>query len=297
MADVTDAGFRRIIAKYGKPDVMWTEFVSADGLCSRGKEKLLPDFWFSEKERPIVAQLFTSSPENMKKAASLAQKLGFDGIDINLGCPDRSIEKQGAGAAMIKTPKLAQEVILAAMKGAPKLPVSVKTRIGYNEEILNEWLPHVLKTKPAAITVHFRTRKEMSGVPAHWELAEKVLKLRDKYSPKTLILGNGDVRDLADAKEKIKKYNVDGVMIGRGIFGAPWLFAKHPKEITKKEMLKILLEHTKLFEKLFKGIKRFDIMKKHFKAYVSGFDGAKELRNELMGAKSAKELEEIIKRN
>ncbi|MDO8504759.1 MAG: tRNA-dihydrouridine synthase [Candidatus Liptonbacteria bacterium] len=292
MADVTDAAFRRIIAKYGKPDVMWTEFVSADGLCSRGKEKLLPDLWFSESERPILAQLFTSNPENMKSAAKLAAKLGFDGIDINLGCPDRSIEKQGAGAAMIKNPKLARKVILAAMKGAPKLPVSVKTRIGYEKESLDEWLPSLLKTKPAAITVHFRTRKEMSAVPARWDLAEKVLRLRDKYSPDTLIIGNGDVRDLANAKEKARVYGVDGVMMGRGIFGNPFLFSKR---VPAGKNLRVMLEHAKLFEKLFTGIKPFDVMKKHFKAYVSGFDGAKELRAKLMLAKNAADVEKILK--
>ncbi|TSC60533.1 MAG: tRNA-dihydrouridine synthase [Parcubacteria group bacterium LiPW_15] len=325
MADVTDEAFRRIVAKYGKPDVTWTEFVSADGLCSRGIDKLLPDLWFSESERPIVAQLFTSQPEHIKKAAALVQKLGFDGIDINLGCPDKSVEKQGAGAALIKDPKLAQKIILAAMKGAPKIPVSVKTRVGYNTEILDEWLPHLLKTKPAALTVHFRTRKEMSKVPARWELAEKVLKLRDKYSPQTLVLGNGDVKDMEDAKEKVKKYKVDGIMFGRAIFGTPWLMAKRSVKITEEKRLKILLEHTKLFEKLFGGInphtypngkpkntefvgkrnnnaigvgvKRFEVMKKHFKAYVSGFDGAKELRMELMGTKNAKEVEIIIKKH
>jgi len=324
MADVTDAAFRRIIAKYGKPDVFWTEFVSADGLCSKGIDKLLPDLWFSESERPIVAQLFTSQPEHMEKAASLVQKLGFDGIDINLGCPDKSVEKQGAGAALIKNPKLAVKIILAAMKGAPKLPISVKTRVGYGAETLDEWLPHLLKTKPAALTVHFRTRKEMSKVPARWELAEKVLRLRDKYSPKTLILGNGDVKDQADATEKIKKYKVDGVMFGRAIFGTPWLMAGRAPKITKEKRLKILLEHAKLFEKLFHGInphtylngkpknvesagkknnnaigvgvKRFEVMKKHFKAYVSGFDGAKELRMDLMGTKNAKEVETLIKK-
>lgn len=315
MADVTDEAFRHIIAKYGKPDVFWTEFVSADGLCSKGIDKLLPDLWFGESERPIVAQLFTSQPEHMKKAAALVQKLGFDGIDINLGCPDKSVEKQGAGAALIKNPKLAQKIILSAMRGAPKLPVSVKTRVGYNAETLDEWLPHLLKTKPAALTVHFRTRKEMSKVPARWELAEKVLRLRDKYSPQTIVLGNGDVKNLADAIEKTKKYKVDGVMFGRAIFGTPWLLAdlarakrtsqierpaggagRQSAKITEEKRLKILLEHTRLFEKLFKGIKRFEVMKKHFKAYVSGFDGAKELRMELMGAKNAKEIRTIIEK-
>lgn len=295
MADVTDAAFRRIIAKYGKPDVLWTEFVSADGLCSRGKDKLLPDLWFSESERPIVAQLFTSQPENMERAAKLVQKLGFDGLDINLGCPDRSIEKQSAGAAMIKNPKLAVKVIRSAMRGAPKLPVSIKTRIGYNQEALDEWLPHLLKTKPAAITVHLRTRKEMSKVPAHWELMPKILKLRDKYSPTTLILGNGDVKDTNDAREKCLKYGCDGAMLGRAIFGNPWLFAKRETELTPAKKIDILSEHLRLYEKLFRGVKKFDLMKKHFKAYISGFDDAKELRGELMLAKNSGEAGKILK--
>jgi nifR3 family TIM-barrel protein len=295
MADVTDAAFRRVIAKRGKPDVFWTEFVSADGLCSRGKDKLLPDLWYSEPERPVVAQLFTSQPKNMEHAVKLISKLGFDGIDINMGCPDRSIEKQSAGAALMKNPELARKIILAAMKGAPKLPVSVKTRIGYNEELIDSWLPYLLKTKPAALTIHLRTRKEMSTVPARWELMPKILKLRDKYSAKTLILGNGDVKDVRGAKEKCKKYGCDGVMLGRGIFGNPWLFAKRKTKLTPKKKIKALLEHIKLFEKLFSGIKNFGVMKKHYKAYISGFEGAKELRVELMLTKNAKEAVNILK--
>src|SRR3989338_3729618 len=177
MADVTDAAFRRIIAKYGKPDVMWTEFVSVDGLCSIGREKLLPDFWFSEGERPIVAQIFGSDPEHFYKAAQLIQELGFDGIDINMGCPDRGINKQGAGVEHLKNPKLAQKVILETMRGAGKLPVSVKTRIGYNSIQISDWLPYLLETEPAALTLHLRTRKEMSDVPAHWEIMPRIVEI------------------------------------------------------------------------------------------------------------------------
>ena len=165
MADVTDAAFRRIIAKYGKPDVFWTEFVSADGLTlapEEGRKKLLRDLEYSESERPIVAQFFTSNPENMKKAAELAVELGFDGIDINMGCPDKSVEKQKAGAALIKNPKLAREIIRAAKAGAGSLPVSVKTRLGYNKDELETWLPELLAEEPAVVTIHARTRKEMS---------------------------------------------------------------------------------------------------------------------------------------
>ena len=167
MANVTDAAFRRIIAKYGKPDVIWTEFVSADGLLSKGRDKLLIDLEYSEAERPIVAQLFSGNPEKMYEAAKLVKKLGFDGLDINMGCPDRSIEKSGAGAALIRNPNLARAVLRSAKEGAGGLPVSVKTRLGYNKDILDDWLPELLAEKPAAVTIHARTRKEMSKVPAH----------------------------------------------------------------------------------------------------------------------------------
>jgi tRNA-dihydrouridine synthase len=178
MADVTDIAFRTMLAKYGKPDVMWTEFVSADGLSSAGREVLKRDLEFTAIERPIVAQLFTSTPENMRKAAALCRELGFDGIDINMGCPDKSIEKQGAGAAHIKDWRTAQAVIRAAQEGAGDLPVSVKTRLGFNKIEYMEWLPKILEMNVPVLTVHLRTRKEMSKVDAHWELMNDVVKLR-----------------------------------------------------------------------------------------------------------------------
>lgn len=300
MADVTDAAFRHIIAKYGKPDVLWTEFVACDGLCSdKGRPRLLIDLKFDKSERPIVAQLFGSRPDHMEECARLIKKLGFDGLDINMGCPDKTIEKQGAGAALIKNPKLAAELIAAAKRGAGDMPVSVKTRIGYNTNILETWLPILLEAEPAAITIHARTRKEMSKVNANWDTIGEAVKIAKKYdsSPsRTLILGNGDVRDIADAEEKVKKYGVDGVMLGRAIFGNPWLFSRkyEGKEIPLKERLNAMIEHTKLFEKMYKGIKRFDVMKKHYKAYASGFDGAKELRIELMATKNAKEAQRVV---
>ncbi len=308
MADVTDAAFRRIIAKYGKPDVFWTEFVSADGLCSpAGREKLLIDLSYTEAERPIVAQLFSSKPENMREAAKLVAELGFDGLDINMGCPDRTIEKQGAGAALIKDFKLAQDVIRAAEEGSG-LPVSIKTRVGYGKDILEEWLSALLETKPAAITVHARTRKEMSKTPANWEAVARAVKLRNSCQgvalTRTLIIGNGDVKDLADAKEKARETSADGIMLGRAIFGNPFLFrnknvlseVEGPYTPSVEEKLRVMVEHTKLFEELFKDKKNFSVMKKHYKAYVNGFDGAKELRMELMDAKNADEAEGIANR-
>jgi len=346
MANVTDSVFRKIIAKYGKPDVMWTEFVSADGLVSAGKKRLLVDLEYSEKERPIVAQLFTGHPEAMKKAAELVAKMGFDGLDINMGCPDRSVEKQGGGAAMIKDFKKAVKVLKAAREGVAKggihaIPISVKTRLGYNK-VDFDWIKILLEQKLPALTVHLRTRKEMSNVAAHWELMPEIIKMRNEISPETLIIGNGDVETLADGISKCEKYGCDGVMIGRGIFGTPWFFGplkgmrsnkamtqssrslrkddenfRHLSKFTKgmsdglliekspTERLKILLEHTKLFEKTYssspklrgssRGVKNFNVMKKHFKAYVSGWDGAKELRAKLMETKNAKEVERVIK--
>jgi nifR3 family TIM-barrel protein len=297
MADVTDCAFRRIIEEHGKPDVFWTEFVSCDGLCSPGRKVLLRDLEFSKKEKPIVAQLFSSRPEKMKEAAALCQELGFDGIDINMGCPDRSIEKQGCGSAMIKNPKLAREIIRAAKEGAPNIPVSVKTRIGYNKNEIATWIPEILEEGVAALTIHCRTRKEMSSVPARWEHVREVTALRDKIAPETLIIGNGDIKDMDDARAKAKEFGADGVMLGRAIFGNPWLFSSlRGKQTvpTVKEKLYVMVEHTKLYEKLLGDIKSFAIMKKHYKAYVNGFDHAKEFRAELMEAKDAAEVEKRV---
>lgn len=304
MADVTDTAFREMIAKYsrmresdGGPDVMWTEFVSADGLCSQGREVLKRDLEYTEGERPIVAQLFTSTPENMKKAAALCRELGFDGIDINMGCPDKSIEKQGAGAAHMKDWRRAQEVIRAAQEGAVDIPVSVKTRLGFNKVEYKEWLPKILECNIPTLTVHLRTRKEMSKVDAHWELMEDVVKLvRDITGPLeeggTIVLGNGDIKSVKEGKAKAKETGANGVMVGRGIFGTPWFFDEEESEKGKsvEERLKILIEHTKLYEKKLGDIKSFAIMKKHYKAYVNGFDGAKELRTELMECNSSEEV-------
>jgi nifR3 family TIM-barrel protein len=301
MADVTDTAFRQMIAKYsrhgepgGGPDVFWTEFVSADGLCSAGREVLLRDFAYTPREHPIVAQIFSSNPENMRKTAELIASLGFDGIDINMGCPDKSIEKQGAGAAHMKDIKRAQEVIRATMAGAPHLPVSVKTRIGYNKENLEEWLGAILETKPAVVTIHARTRKELSLVPARWEEVARAVKIAKGTG--TLIIGNGDVMSLADAEEKTRATGADGAMIGRAMFGKPWFFDRaRTEEPTITEKFEIMIEHTHLFEKLLGDIKSFSIMKKHYKAYVNGFDGAKEFRVHMMDAKNADEVERIAR--
>ncbi len=293
MADVTDAAFRQIIAKYGKPDVFWTEFVSVDGLCSVGKEKLLIDLKYSENERPIVAQIFGNDPEHFEKTARMLVEMGFDGIDINMGCPVKKILNQNSCSALIRTPELAKEIILATKRGAGDIPVSVKTRIGFSKVEIDTWIPAILETEPAALTVHLRTVKEMSLVPAHWELMKKIVDIRDKMGKETLILGNGDVMSLKDGRKKAEETGCDGVMLGRAIFGNPWLFAE--KIPTIQEKLDVMIEHTKLFEKMLGTHKNFAIMKKHYKAYVNGFDGAKELRVRLMDAENAGEVERMVR--
>ena len=295
MADVTDAAFRKVIAKYGKPDVLWTEFVSADGLClapTEGQKGLREAFKYSEEERPIVAQLFGSNPENMKNASKLVEDLGFDGVDINMGCPEKNVNKQGSGAAMVKTPGLAREIIYAAKEGVKNIPVSVKIRLGYNHDELDTWLPNLLETNPAVVTIHARTRKEMSKVPAKWNRVADAVKIRDDLNSDSLIFGNGDVFSLEQARSRAIETGCDGVMIGRGIFGNPWFFSS--KVPTTEEKLNVLVEHTKLFEELIE-YKSFSVMKKHFKAYVEGFDGAKELRVKLMETENAEEVEKEIK--
>lgn len=335
MADVTDAAFRRMLAKYGSheradgsiggPDVMWTEFVAADGLMRatpEGKEKLMADLIYSEEERPIVAQLFSSNEEHMEQAAKLCRELGFDGVDINMGCPDRSIEKQGCGSAMIKNPDSAKAIIRAAKRGAKDIPVSVKTRIGYHQDEIDTWIPALLSESPAALTIHARTRQELSKVPADWERINRVVALRDKFAPEVLIIGNGDVLSPEDAEEKMRKSGADGAMVGRALFGNPWFF--HPTKrlphqltalpthgvdrekiikestqqsefeyITLEERLRVMVEHTKLFEELLE-FKNFAVMKKHYKAYVNGFYGASELRGNLMEQNSSTEVERVV---
>ena len=303
MADVTDCAFRQIIAKYsrhgkngGGPDVCWTEFVSADGLASKGKDKLLINLRYFENERPIVAQLFGAKPVNMREAAKIVADLGFDGIDINMGCPDRAVEKQGAGAAHIKDPELAREIIRAAIDGGGGLPVSVKTRVGYNKNESETWIPEIINEDISALTIHARTRKEMSKAPAKWERVAKVVEVVKKSGKEILVIGNGDVLNLEDGRIKAKESGADGVMLGRAIFGNPWLFDldKKQEDISIKERLSVMVEHTELFEKLSVGEKNFAIMKKHYKAYANGFNGAKELRIKLMEARNAKEVSEIV---
>ncbi len=312
MSDVTDVAFRYMLAKYGKGKqnkekvVFWTEFVSADGLCHKeGRKNLMHILKFSKIEKPIVVQVFGANPVNMEKACRLISKIGlpaqagFDGIDINMGCPDKSVIRQGAGSALIRTPALAREIIKAAIAGANGLPVSVKTRVGFNKEEIDTWIPELLKEDISALTIHARTKKEMSAVPANWAYVKRVVELVKKNRKKILVIGNGDVKSLAEGRKRISETGCDGVMIGRGVFGNPWFFSETtPNPLLRKagERASALVEHIKIFDKelLKTGDKTFAVMKKHFKAYINGFDGAKELRIKLMEAKNPKQAISIL---
>lgn len=345
MADVTDIAFRTLFVKYGKPDVMWTEFVACDGLFHTAKKvglntpaeaveyakefyldndgasrrlapesvsygdvafnHFLKDLQFSKSESPIVAQLFTGNPETMEWASELVARLGFDGVDINMGCPDRSVEKQGSGSALIRNHENARKIIQSAKRGVKKfadeiseepIPVSVKTRLGYNSDQLEEWLPVLLSENPVVVTIHARTRKEMSKVPARWDRVARAVEIRNELKSNTLIFGNGDILNLEHALRAHEQTSCDGIMIGRGIFGNPWCFNREndrDKNISTAERLRVMLEHTKLFLKLLPH-KNFSVMKKHYKAYVEGFDGAKELRTQLMETQSLEEVKTAV---
>lgn len=289
MADVTDYAFRALFVKYGKPDIIWTEFVSADGLIHpEGSKRVAKDLLYSEKERPIIAQLFTGTPEVMEKASYVIRDLGFDGLDINTGCPDRSVEKQKAGAYSMKDPSRTQALIRAAQMSG--IEVSVKTRLGYST-FDTEWISAVLETQPKALTVHLRTRNELSKVPARWNLMDTIVALRNTISPNTLIIGNGDVLSMAQARTYIEQYKCDGIMIGRGIFGNPWFFSEHIP--TPEEKIAVLKEHITLFN-TYMHHKSFNTMKKHFKAYIHGFDGASTLRSKLMETNEAQEAHTLL---
>ena len=295
MYDVTDEAFRRIIAKYSNPDVIFSEFVSVDGLAHPvGREKLMHHLWFDESERPVVAQVFGVNPENFYKGAQLCKSLGFDGIDINMGCPEKNIVRQGTGAGLILEPAHAREIIIATKEGAGEMPVSVKTRIGFNKEEVDNWLPNILENDIANLTVHLRTRKEMSKVPAHWDVMERIVALRDEIQKDTLICGNGDVMTIAQGKKLAKESGCDGIMIGRGVFGNPWLFTDSVHVVSVEERLRVMVEHTQLFEEIFTNVKNFAIMKKHYKAYVNGFESASVLRAQLMDVHNAQDVENIV---
>lgn len=343
MEGVTDCSFREIFARYGKllpasslkkeeetstsplfskegqgEFVMFTEFVNVDGLLHpEGFKRLSIDLMYTEAQRPIVAQVWGREPEKFYSAASLLAKMGFDGIDINFGCPQDKEIAQKTCAALIREPELASDIISATIKGAGGLPVSVKTRLGYSKsDEMKQWISHLLKYPLAAIIIHARTKKEKSKVPAQWGKIKEAVEIRNQMYPphptlslprrqaglegrggreRVLIIGNGDVKSREELFARIRDTGADGAMVGRGAFGNPWIFRKDGYVPSVREKLEVMLEHAFLFEKLFAGAKNFINMRKNFKAYASGFDGANELRAKLMEANSAEEVAEIVK--
>lgn len=323
MEEVTDVVFREMFALYSSinpsgriysgqeeakektlpgpvpaknPFVMFTEFVNVDGLLHPvGFEKLKIDLEYTENQRPIVAQIWGTDPEKFYKAAALVKEMGFDGVDINMGCPQDKEIGIGACAALIRNPNLASEIIEAVKKGAGDLPVSVKTRIGYTKPETENWIGHLLKHNLKAVTVHARTKQEKSKVPAHWEEVKKAVDVRDTLKIETLIIGNGDVKSREEGLGRVKETGCDGVMIARGAFGSPWLFRSDGAEPDAKERMAIMLEHARLFNQRLGGKKSFYIMRKHFKAYASGFERSHELRAQLLESKNLEEAENIVK--
>ncbi|MFH2061891.1 MAG: tRNA-dihydrouridine synthase [Candidatus Beckwithbacteria bacterium] len=300
MEGVTDMAFRQLLVDIGKPDLMFTEFVNVHSIFSHDQISYRQYLDYQPKEKPLIAQLWGLIPELFESSATLIANLGFNGVDLNFGCPEKNVIKKGAGSALINNQELAGKIIKATQKGAAnKIPVSVKTRIGFKDIQTKDWISFLLNFKPDALTIHGRTTKELSDVPTHWDEIGKVVKLRDLISPATLIIGNGDVTSIKDALDKVKKYKVDGVMIGRGVFADPFIFKpnKSIKDLSPKEKLNLLAHHLEIFNKVWGETKPIHVIKRFIKIYINGFNHAVNLRIKMMAASTYQELLEIIKAN
>lgn len=287
MEDVTDIVFRHVVSEAARPDVFFTEFTNTESFCHpEGIHSVRGRLTFSEDEQPMVAHIWGDKPEQFRETSIQLAKMGFKGIDLNMGCPVANVAKKGKGSGLILRPDVAAEIIQATKAGG--LPVSVKTRLGYYEiDEWKDWLKHVFEQDIANLSIHLRTRKEMSKVDAHWELIEAIKNLRDEIAPNTLLTINGDIPDRKTGLELAEKYGIDGVMIGRGIFHNPFAFEKEPREHTSKELLDLLRLHLSLFNKYEKDeIRQFKSLRRFFKIYVRGIRGASELRHQLMNTQS-----------
>lgn len=320
MDGVTDASFRHMACKYGKPDVVFTEFTNVEGLA-HGAASMLKAFWYEEAERPVVAQIFGVEVEAFYSATVMLASLGFDGVDVNMGCPVNKVTKQGSGAGLIQTPNLAQKIVRACQKGArdwangisleeagvhPEiikaceamrlssfrrlLPISIKTRIGYSHPVTETWIKHLLEVEPAAITLHGRTLKQLYSGSADWEEIAKAAALVGPTP--TIFVGNGDLKTLDQAHAKIAEIpGLDGVLIGRATFGNPWFFSDHSP--TREELISAIIEHSHYLQTHFPD-QHFDTIKKHLAWYCHSFPGARALRGRLMMAKNAEEVEGLL---
>ncbi|MCM2981484.1 tRNA-dihydrouridine synthase [Niallia circulans] len=296
MEDVTDVVFRHVVSEAARPDVFFTEFTNTESYCHpEGTQSVRGRLTFTEDEQPMVAHIWGDKPEYFRQMSIGMAKLGFKGIDINMGCPVPNVAAKGKGSGLILRPEVAAEIVQAAKAGG--LPVSVKTRLGYTEiEEWQDWLTHILEQDIANLSIHLRTRKEMSQVDAHWELIPEIKKLRDRVAPNTLLTINGDIPDRQTGLELAEKYGVDGVMIGRGIFKNPFAFEKEPKEHSSKELLDLLRLHLDLHDKYSQELetRSFKALHRFFKIYVKGFRGASELRNQLMSTQSSDDVRAML---
>lgn len=295
MEDVTDVVFRHVVKEAGAPDVFFTEFTNSDSFCHPdGKESVRGRLTFTEDEQPMVAHIWGDKPKFFKEMSIQLAEMGFKGIDLNMGCPVPNVAERGKGSGLILRPEVAAELIQAAKAGG--LPVSVKTRIGFTQQSeLDDWISHLLKQDIANLSIHLRTRKEMSKVVAHWELIPRVVELRDALAPQTLITINGDIQDRQMGLELAEKYGVDGIMIGRGIFKNPFAFEKEAREHSSEELIALLRlqldlqdQYAQIIPRSITGLHRF------FKIYVKGFPGANDLRVQLMDTKTTDEVRAIL---
>ena len=297
MYDVTDVVFRQIILQTARPDVFFTEFVNAEAFFSGGREDVLRKLRFTKDQRPIVAQIWGSRPDNFYKFAKELVEMGFDGIDINMGCPEKSVIKQGVCAALINNHSLAKEIIEATTEGAGKLPVSIKTRTGIKVHQTEEWFDFLLEFDLCAITLHGRTVEQMSDVPADWNEIKKAVDLRNTNAKETLIIGNGDVPNAIYGSDLCQKNGADGFMIGRGIFSDLYAFATEKAKygaLSKLEKLKLMKTHIGMFDKEYSGKRNYHILKKYYKIYLNGFDGAAKLREEFMSTLSVPQALKLL---
>ncbi|WP_367121241.1 tRNA dihydrouridine synthase [Staphylococcus capitis] len=295
MEDVTDIVFRHVVSEAARPDVFFTEFTNTESYCHpEGIHSVRGRLTFSEDEQPMVAHIWGDKPEQFRKMSIGLKEMGFKGIDLNMGCPVANVAKKGKGSGLILRPERAAEIIQATKEGG--LPVSVKTRLGYYEiDEWKDWLKHVFEQDIANLSIHLRTRREMSKVDAHWELIETIKTMRDEIAPHTLLTINGDIPDRQKGLELANKYGVDGVMIGRGIFHNPFAFEKEPREHTSEELLDLFRLHLSLYEKYSnEETQQFKALRRFFKIYIRGIKGASQLRHKLMSTETIDEARELL---
>lgn len=344
MDGVTDAAYRFITASHGAPDIHFTEFTNVEGLA-RNAALMLDDFLYSEIERPVVAQIYGSEVESFYKIAIVVCELGFDGIDINMGCPAKKVAARGCGAGLIRNPPLAKEIVAAVKQGVEDWlsgksvedlglkermvrrvramnlarigtervtqrsfrPVSVKTRLGFDQVIVEDWIHHLLETRPACISLHGRTLKQMYTGQADWEAIGRAVEVARGSG--TLIMGNGDLNTPGDIVRRVRQTGVDGVLLGRGSMGNPWIFShkdwirqqvsseaevgEPEAQVDPQQRFRVLMEHAEYFENV-RGVERFAGMRKHFGWYCKGLPKAAELRNRMCQTRNSREVAQIL---